>query len=425
MKVSVPYYTESIACEVPDSRYLGCLQPKALPPMTLAQQREAIARALAQPIDSPPLSRLAQGKENILLITSDHTRPMPSGLTLPMLLKGLRGGAPRAHIKILIATGFHRLTTEAEYTARFGPELAGADIIVHDSRDAAQMVYKGIMPSGGELWLNGLVDWADLIVSEGFIEPHFFAGFSGGRKSILPGIASEKTVFFNHNAAFIADDKARNGILDGNPIHRDMAFACRQTGLAFILNVCSNEHKQVARAFAGHPINAHLQGCDFVAAQARAEAVEADIVITSNGGFPLDQNIYQSVKCMSGAEPCVRPGGVIIAFGSCVEGHGSEGFYQLFLDHKTPALVEAAILARGRENTLPDQWQAQVLARVMQKASIILVTSHCDHGLVKDFGLIPAKDFAEAMTLAEGIVGREAKILFMPNGVEVMAVSAD
>ena len=177
----------------------------------------------------------------------------------------------------------------------------------------------------------------------------------------------------------------------------------------------------MVRAFAGDPFEAHAVGCAFVADQARTQKVEADIVVTGNGGAPLDLNIYQAVKCMSGAEPCVREGGVIIALCSCYDGHGSEGFYALFRDHHTPQAVEAAILDRGRDGTMPDQWQAQVLARVMKKAQIILVTDQCDPQLIEQFGIRHAGSFEAAMDMADAIVGKSGKVLFIPNGVEVMA----
>ena len=189
--VEVPYHNQRVACTVPDARCLGVLAPKELPRTTPEQQIEIVRAALQAPIQSRPLHELSMGKTRILVITSDHTRPMPSAVTMPLLLREIRRGAPQAQVHILIATGFHRAMTQDEIVQRFGREIAQREtILVHDGRDMQQMVYKGVMPSGGELWLNKEVDWADLIVSEGFIEPHFFAGYSGGRKSILPGIAS-------------------------------------------------------------------------------------------------------------------------------------------------------------------------------------------------------------------------------------------
>ena len=197
-------------------------------------EEEIVRQALAEPVDSPRLAELAAKAKRVLVITSDHTRPLPSKITMPILLEEIRSRNPGIQIKILVATGFHRLTRPEELIARFGKELCDKEeIIVHDSRDKKHLVFKGILPSGGELWLNDLVDWADLIVAEGFIEPHFFAGFSGGRKSILPGIAGTATVLANHCAAFIASDNARTGNLEDNPIHRDMLFASETVGTGF------------------------------------------------------------------------------------------------------------------------------------------------------------------------------------------------
>ncbi len=419
--VHVPYYRSQLPCEVEESCFLGVVSKKELPEATAQQQIETVKEALGAPIQSKRLCELVAGKEHILLITSDHTRPMPSGITVPILLEEIRSTAPQAEIHILVATGFHRKTTDAELLERFGKTVVEHEtILVHDAHADDKMDYYGIMPSGGELWLNDEVRWADFILSEGFIEPHFFAGFSGGRKSILPGIASLKTVFFNHNAEFIADECSRNGILDNNPIHRDMIFAAKCVGLGFILNVCLNEQKQIVRAFAGDVSCAHEEGCAYVAQQTSVQCRQADIVVTGNGGYPLDLNIYQSVKCMSGAEPFVRPGGVIIAMCSCVDGHGSEGFFDLFANNRTPEAVENAVLSRGRDGTLPDQWQAQVLARVMKKATVILVSTHCAQHLIRSFGLLYADSFDKALELARQKTSDDAKVLFLPNGVELI-----
>lgn len=222
-------------------------------------------------------------------------------------------GSPDAEITILMATGMHRATTRDELIERFGAEIAEKErIVIHQAQRDEDMAFFGTLPSGGELWLNRLAAQSELVIAEGFIEPHFFAGFSGGRKSILPGIASRRTVLYNHNAAFIASPNARAGRLEGNPIHRDMVFAARQAKLAFILNVLIDEDKRVIAAVAGDCERAHEAGCAMCGRLNRAEPVVSDIAVTSNGGYPLDQNLYQSVKGMTAAEACVRQGGVII-----------------------------------------------------------------------------------------------------------------
>ena len=249
----------------------------------------------------------------MVIITSDHRPSQPSRITMPLLLEEVRRGNPEAEISLLIATGMHRPTTEVELRARYGDEIVDREnIVVHKAMVKEDMVFFGTLPSGGELWLNRLIKESDLVVAEGFIEPHFFAGFSGGRKAILPGVASAKTVLYNHNARFLQSPHARQGSLDENPIHKDMIFAAQQAGLAFILNVIIDADKKVIAAFAGDHEQAHRTGCAQCEAMTRVEKVVSDIAITSNGGYPLDQNVYQAVKGMNAAESCVRRDGAVI-----------------------------------------------------------------------------------------------------------------
>jgi nickel-dependent lactate racemase len=420
LTIKIPYARRQLELKLAESRVNAVLQPRGSQRPREYLATDLVRDALQNPIQAPRLAALARNVRKVLVITSDHTRPVPSRITLPLLLQELREDNPAAEVKILIATGMHRPTSHAEMLDKFGPELlAREEFINHDSRDRQAMVFKGIMPSGGELWLNSLVDWADLIVSEGFIEPHFFAGFSGGRKSILPGIAAEKTVLANHCSRFIADPHARTGILESNPIHRDMLFAAQAAGLRFILNVVIDQDKQIVAAFAGAPEAAHQSGCRFVAETARVKAAPAEIVITSNGGYPLDQNIYQAVKGMTAAEACVRSGGVIIMAAACNDGHGGEGFYRWFAD-RTPDAVAAAITGINQLETLPDQWQAQILARVLQKARVIMVTDQCLPELIATFHMHHAGSLEQALAMAEQWVGPNAGVTVIPDGVAVI-----
>jgi nickel-dependent lactate racemase len=418
--IKIPYGREILKLEIEPEHLKAVLEPES---KAVAKKEEAdiVRQALAEPIASPRLSELASKVHRVLLITSDHTRPLPSKITMPILLEEIRSRNPEIQIKILVATGFHRLTRPEELTARFGQKLCDKeDIIVHDSRDKKHLVFKGILPSGGELWLNNLVDWADLIVAEGFIEPHFFAGFSGGRKSILPGIAGTATVLANHCAAFIASENARTGNLQDNPIHRDMLFASETVGLAFILNVALDADKKIIRAFAGHPDKAHRLGCDFVSRRAIVRRQLADIVITSNGGYPLDQNIYQAVKGMTSAETCVREGGVIIMVAACEDGHGGEAFYRWFAEAKSPQEVTAKISNIPQKDTLPDQWEAQILARVLTKCTVILVSNFCNPDVVRAMHMLQAPDIATALIMAREKMGKKAQITVIPDGVSVI-----
>lgn len=419
--IKIPYHTRWMDLCLENDRIAGILHSQTSDYITAYSEEEIIMRALQAPISSPGLGKMAESVQKVLLITSDHTRPVPSKVTLPIILAEIRSRNPNVEIKILIATGFHRLTTYEEMINKFGKDIVESEqIINHDSRDGDNMVFKGIMPSGGELWLNSLVDWADLVVSEGFIEPHFFAGFSGGRKSILPGIASEKTVFANHCSKFIADGNSRTGNLIDNPIHCDMLFAAKAAKLKFILNVVINKDKKVINAFAGDPEEAHRRGCDFVEKLSRVRAIKSDIVITSNGGYPLDQNIYQTVKGMTAAEACVASGGVIIIVSGCIDGHGGDSFYSWFTGDMTPDEILDKINSIKQEDTDGDQWQAQILARILTKCSVIIVSDICDPCLVKNMQMLHAPSLNEALEIAEKITGSHSKITVIPDGVSVI-----
>lgn len=419
--MDIPYGHGYEPVDIPADRITAVLTPHS-GASKHPQQIPLVRQALKHPIGAGMLGAMAEGRDKILLITSDHTRPMPRHITIPVLLQEIRSHSPGADIRILVATGFHRASTPDELRAMFGPDVYGRErIIVHDSRDRNHMVYKGVMPSGGELWLNGLVDWADLVIAEGFIEPHFFAGFSGGRKSILPGIASEKTVMYNHNAAFIAHPNAHTGQLLGNPLHADMLFAAVAAKLAFILNVVLDEEKQIIAAFAGDSVLAHQAGCAFVRDRVRVKARKADIVVTSNGGYPLDQNIYQAVKGMTAAETCVNPGGVIIMVASCMDGHGGEGFFRWFKDAQSPREVADRISRIPAGETLPDQWEAQIMARVLCRCrAVILVSRDIEPQIVRDMYLEHAHTVAEALAMADRLLGSRRQVTIIPDGVGVI-----
>lgn len=419
--IKIPYSKGFMKVEIEENRIKAILCSKAHEYKVSKSQHDIVLDALENPYGSLRLRDLAEAADKVLIITSDHTRPVPSKITMPLLLKEIRSNNPGVKIKILIATGFHRLTTREETKNKFGDELAAAEeIINHDCRDKGNMVYKGILPSGGELWLNSLVEWADLIVAEGFIEPHFFAGFSGGRKSILPGISAEGTVLANHCSEFIASRSARTGKLENNPIHKDMLFAAGAAGLRFILNVVLDADKKIISAFSGHPEEAHLKGCSFLEHLAAVKAVKADIVITSNGGYPLDQNLYQAVKGMTAAESCVRHGGVIIMVAACNDGHGGEGFYHWFAKAASPGEVAERINRIPREETVADQWEAQILARILLKCTVIVVTDLCDPDMIQRMHMLHAYSIEEALKKAESITGTDSKITVIPDGVGII-----
>ena len=419
--ILVPYGKEFVPVEIEDGHLAAVLRSGVAdyhPPKVAA---DLVRDSLEHPIASPRLCELAAGKRRVTVIASDHTRPVPSRVMMPQMLAEIRAGNPDAEITILVATGLHRGTTRDELVAKFGEEIVAHEkIVVHDCDDAANLVSLGTLPSGGNLIVNRLAVETDLLVSEGFIEPHFFAGFSGGRKSILPGIASRKTVIYNHNAGFIASSKARTGVLDGNPIHADMLFAARAAKLAFVLNVVIDAAHEPIFSVAGDFEAAHRTGCEFLVSKCQVDAVPADIAISSNGGYPLDQNIYQSVKGMTAAEATVKRGGVIVMFARAADGHGGESLYRTFREEPDLERMTRTFLSRRPEETAVDQWEAQILARVLLKAQVIFVSS-CDDQLVRDMHMIPAHSAAEAMELAKKLVGKpDYTVTVVPDGVSVI-----
>ncbi|MBR4359409.1 MAG: nickel-dependent lactate racemase [Clostridia bacterium] len=424
-EIILPYGRGSQALHVAGARLLSVLTPQALDTMGKSQE-EIVEEALRQPIGSEPLGDMCRGKKRILLITSDHTRPLPSAITLPILLREIRRGSPEAEIIILVATGLHRPTTEQELRQKFGDPIVDRErIVIHNARDDAQLADFGLLPSGNRLTLNRLVRQADLVAAEGFIEPHFFAGFSGGRKSILPGVAGKETIMLNHNAHMIASPRACQGSLDGNPIHADMCCAAERAGLAFIMNVILDDRQRIVAAVAGNPETAHAAGCGICRRMAQVRARKADIVVTTNGGYPLDQNVYQNVKCMATAEMCVRRGGAVIVCAGLEDGHGGEAFYHWFADQKDAGAVARAIARTAPEDTLPDQWQAQILARVMEKASVWIATGRERRAIVEGMHLHWAPDADTALAQATALLGETSTVTVIPNGVSVIAVPED
>ena len=419
--VKIPYSKGFIEAQFDDARLVGVLESKAHHYKPEAGEQELVKKALENPIGSPRLRDLVKGKNKIVIIASDHTRPVPSKIMAPIMLEEIRSGNPEADITFLIATGFHRPTTKEELIGKFGEKVVAEEkIVVHNAFEPEAMVNIGKLPSGGDIVINKLAVEADLLISEGFIEPHFFVGFSGGRKSVLPGVVSKVTVLANHNSRFIASDKARTGNLEGNPIHIDMLHAAKTAKLQFILNVVIDADKKIIKAFAGDLEKAHAEGTKFAGELANVAAKPADIAITSNGGYPLDQNIYQAVKGMSAAEATCRKGGVIIICAACNDGHGGEDFYEWFKKAESAQAVMDEIMAIEPQHTLPDQWEAQILARILIDHTVIMVTDQCDHSMITDMKMKVANTLPEAMKMAEEIVGKDASITVVPDGVSVI-----
>ncbi len=421
MKFRLPYDKEQIPVEIAEQNFVGSLVSKVESYQPDLSQPDLVEASLDHPIGGPRLEDLARGKKNIVIISSDHTRPVPSKIITPILLRRIRAAQPDAAIKILVATGFHRPSTRQELIDKYGQEIVDREqIVMHVSTDDAAMVKIGTLPSGGECIVNRTAVEADLLLAQGFIEPHLFAGFSGGRKSVLPGISSYKTIMANHCSEFINSPKARPGILQGNPLHQDMLYAAKTAGLRFIVNVILNGEREIIASFAGDLEAAHAKGCDFLTSLASVPRVQCDITVVTNGGYPLDQNIYQAVKGLTSAEATNKVGGVIIMLAGLADGTGGKGFYNNLAQSKTPKEYLDGVSHVDRRHTVADQWESQVLARILNQHHVIMVSDLIQPEIVTNMHMEHAKTFDEAMRRAYELQGKNAKVAVIPDGLAVI-----
>ena len=420
--IPIPYYTSTLDLHVEEENLKAVLTAKMHGFHAEKSQEQLVLDALEHPVGSPRLRALAEGKRKIVIVTSDHTRAVPSKITLPLLLKEIRSGNPDADITILIATGLHRPTTEEEQRRMFGDAIVDHEkIAINNAFDPKQFVELCTLPSGAVFQVNRLAAECDLLVTEGFVEPHFFAGFSGGRKSILPGICSERTVNENHSYKAVSHPRSNSGMLKDNPIHADMLCAAKAVNVQFIFNVALDGEKKIVAAWAGDLEKAHEAGVAFIRQWSQCPVVTGDIVVTSNGGYPLDQNLYQSPKAMATAEACAGEDGVIIMCCSCCDGMGGVHFGQL-IQRGTPDEIDRYLSSIPPEKTIPEQWCTQVCVRVLRKHPVILVTTFLSHDEVRKANMIPASTPDEALEIAYRLKGKQASVVVIPDGVSVLTV---
>ncbi len=378
-------------------------------------ERRAVVDALRQPIEAPPLRDLVRPSDRVVVVISDITRPVPNRAILPPLLAEI-AHVPDDQITILNGVGLHRPNSPSEFDLMLGPDIARRfRVINHDAHDRRGLVYLGRSRFGGEIWLNRTYVEADVRIVTGFIEPHFFAGFSGGPKGVFPGIAGAETIMHNHCASMIGHPNARWGVTRGNPIHEEQRDGVARAEPHFLLNVATNRDKQITAVFAGHYLRAHEVGCHFVRESAmRAVDRRFPIVITTNSGYPLDLNLYQVVKGIAAAEEIVEPGGAIVVAAECREGVGHGDFARILAMCDTPREILDLI---NRPNLhVPDQWQVQILARILTRARVFLYSDSLPPSEVRRAHLEPAKSVEAVVDCLLDEYGREAPICVLPQG---------
>jgi len=423
MRIRLAYGRKGLTIELPDRAAVTVIEPEFVP--GLEDERTALRAALASPIGCPPLPELVHSSDIVAVVFSDITRPMPNDRVLPVLLEELsRAGLPDDHVVLVNALATHRAQTEAELKTMLGEAVVNRyHIVQHNAWDEATLKPVGRNRSGRIVRVNRAYLEASVRILTGFIEPHFFAGFSGGPKAVLPGIADADSILDNHGATMLANARATWTVTKGNPLWEEMLEIALLTKPSFLLNVILNQNRQITGVFAGDLLKAHEAGCEFARRQAvRLVPQPFDIVITSNSGYPLDLNLYQAVKGMSAAARIVKPGGVIIIAAECWDGIPNHGeFKRLLWEASSPEELLAQVMTPGFRCL--DQWEAQVLAQIRHKASIYLYTDGLTEEEIHRSHLLPCRSVEK--TVEELLQSNpKATIAILPDGPQTVPTVA-
>lgn len=425
MNVKLSYGQEKLEVNIDERNLLYLVEGK--PHKPLSDPRSSLFFSLSNPIGSPPLRDKVKGKKKICIVISDITRAVPTKLILEVLLSELEScGIAREQITILIATGLHRPNEGKELEILVGKEIAQKyRIINHNARDMESCKYIGNTKRGTPVILNRIYLNSDFKILTGLIEPHFMAGFSGGRKSVCPGISYMDMFRHFHGPQILESPNATNIILEGNPFHEESTEIARMAGVDFIVNVTIDKNKEITRVFSGDLEKAFYEGARFCRESSCYEiGEEADIVLTSGGGYPLDINLYQTVKGMVGAIPAVRQGGMIIIASRCPEGIGSEEFTELLIEEKDLEGFIEKISSPGFFKI--DQWEFEELVKARKKAEIYLYSEGV--GTSKYSHLIPSSTLKVVSSVDEAIeiglkkYGSDARITVIPDGPYVIPI---
>ena len=413
MRVRLAYGERGLDVDFPAGTTI--VEPAHVP--GVPDEAAALVEALRRPSFGPPLAALVRPGQRVVVVHSDLTRPVPNDRLLPPILAELEAaGIRRADITLLNATGLHRPNTPDELAWMLGAAvLRDYRVVNHVASDVERHVYLGQTPHGNEVWLDREYVEADVRILTGFIEPHFFAGFSGGAKSILPGVAAERTVLRNHDAEHLGSPHATWGVTNGNPVFEDGRAAARLVPASFIVNVTLNKEKRITGVFSGELESAHDAGCEFARASAmRPVERPFDVVVTTNSGYPLDLNLYQAVKGMSAAAQIVREGGAIVIAAECREGIGHPHFQEILRMASTPAGLLEVIYQPGFLKV--DQWEAQMLANVLRRAPVYVYADGLSPEEARLAQLIPTEDVGRTVREAAARLGADARIGVLPQG---------
>ena len=411
-KVHLQYGHDGLEISMPSER-VTVLEPRFVP--GVPEEAAAFREAVRQPIQTRPLRELVAAQDRVAIVIADLTRPLPSDRLLPWLLEEI-SHVPEERVVIINGTGSHRVNTPEELERMVGAEiLRRCRVVNHNSHDRSTMAVAGRTPEGREILLQRDYVEADKRIVLGFIEPHFMAGFSGGYKGIFPAIADIDSIIHYHRAEVIGDPRSTWAVLEGNPTQAQIRAYGSLIPVDFCINVTLNRRREITRFFCGEVIAAHEEGCRFSKATAMVACPEPfPIVVTTNSGYPLDQNLYQAVKGMSAAAQITTPGGLILAASRCNDGFPDHGnFKKLLFEHPTPEAILETVLAPGF--LLFDQWEAQLLAMIRRQARVGLY-SELSPDEVRRAHLEPVEDLSAAVAAELSRIGSDAPIAVLPEG---------
>ena len=419
MRIKLDYGRTGLDVDLPEDRVVGPLAIRPAPP--LANAEKAIRDAIAHPIGKPPLAKLARGRKSACILICDVTRPVPNQLILPPLLRTLEEqGVPEDEILILVATGLHRPNQGTELE-----EIVGRDIVRryrienHFGKHLADHAFLGTTPNGVPAYIDRRYVEADLKITTGLIEPHFMAGYSGGRKVICPGIAAYETIKVWHGPKFLEHPKADNGFLEGNPVHEENTRIAKMAGCDFIVNVCIDGQRRVTWVGAGDMIRAWQEGVRFCERVVKVPVPEPlDVVVTSCAGYPLDTTWYQAVKGLTGALPIVKKGGTIVLAASLTEGLGSPEFQRVMAENPDLRRFKQRIL--GGDYFVMDQWQLEEMAKVVERCRVNVVTQGLPAETLRRCHVEPAASVERAVADCLAEYGPAAKVGVIPKGPYVL-----
>ena len=419
MRVHIAYGHKGLEIEVPDGAEIIRSEPVA----GLSDETAAIREALRRPIESRPLAESVKAGDRVVVTHSDITRPVPNDRILPVVLAELeQAGVRREDITLLNALGTHRQQTDDELRVMLGDDIVdNYRCLQHDAFDDGRLVSLGTTSLGNPVRLNRLLVEADYRVYTGFIEPHFFAGFSGGPKAVLPALSGQESVLSNHGRDMIAHPRSTWGVIEGNPIWSEMREVALRTMPAFLVNVTVNPEHAITGVFAGDLLAAHSAGCAFVKNHVMVGVDEPfDVVITSNSGYPLDQNLYQTVKGMSAANRIVRDDGAIIMCARCQDGLPDHGRYAALLDEAGSPQGVLDMLARpgfGEQ----DQWQVQIQALIQLRADVHVFSEGLTDEQISRAQLTPCRDLSKTLEVLQQRYGPDMRVCVMPDGPATIA----